>query len=160
MMWVDRGEIEQVLSRMILSALALSEEGDQVLISAASTGEAKDDVQVSVQAKGLKVDEEDLALVFGPSAAVLTQQPSSGRAMGLAVARALVELHGGRVWVEDGRGQGAAIVFTLPRYRVKEGQPDIIVGGAATQGAEAYGEGESDDRGRRSVRTEAGSGQP
>ncbi len=159
MLWVDRSEMEQVLSRIIYNALALSEEGDMVSLTAGPSPEGKEEVKISVQAKGLKVDEEDLALVFGPSAAVLTAQPSSGRALGLAVARALVEMHGGRVWVEDKGSEGAAISFTVPRYRVKEGQPDVIVGGVA-QGAEAYVEGESDDSGRRSVRTEAGAGQP
>jgi len=160
MIWVDRSEMEQVLSRIIYNALALSEEGDKVTVSAGPPTGGSEEVKISVQAKGLKVGEEDLAVVFGPSAAVITEQPSSGRALGLAVARALVELHGGRIWVEDSRGEGAAISLTVPRYRTKEGQPDIIVGVAAPEGAEAYVEGESDDSGRRSVRTKAGTGQP
>lgn len=159
MLWVDRTEMEQVLSRLVHNALALSAEGEKILLSAGPSAEAKDQVEIELQAKGLKVDEEDLALVFGPSAAMLHAQPSSGRALGLAVARALIELHGGRIWVQDKGSDGAAISFTVPRYRVKEGQPDVIVGGVS-QGAQAYGEDESNDSGRRSVRPETGARQP
>ena len=161
LIWVDRGEMEQVLSRIIHNALASSDDGESVALSAGpSPGEAGQ-VQITVRARGLDIEEDDLQLVFGPSAAVLTEQPSSGRALGLAVARALVEMHGGRIWVED-TSEGAAISFTVPRYVVKKGGPNVIVSaeGSAEQGAEAYVEGESDDSGRRSVRTEASARQP
>jgi len=161
LIWVDRGEMEQVLSRIIHNALASSDDGESVALSAGpSPGEAGQ-VQITVRARGLDIEEDDLQLVFGPSAAVLTEQPSSGRALGLAVARALVEMHGGRIWVED-TSEGAAISFTVTRYVVKKGGPNVIVSaeGSAEQGAEAYVEGESDDSGRRSVRTEAGARQP
>jgi len=161
LIWVDRGEMEQVLSRIIHNALASPDDGESVALSAGpSPGEAGQ-VQITVRARGLDIEEDDLQLVFGPSAAVLTEQPSSGRALGLAVARALVEMHGGRIWVED-TSEGASISFTVPRYVVKKGGPNVIVSaeGSAEQGAEAYVEGESNDSGRRSVRTEAGARQP
>jgi hypothetical protein len=108
------------------------------------------------------VSEEEMSPVFGPSAAMLTERPSSGRALGLAVARALIELHGGRIWVDDSDGAGATINLTLPKYRTLEAAPEVIVGfgDPGGEGAEAHVEGEGDDSGRRPVRTEAGAGQP
>jgi len=161
LIWVDRSEMEQALSRILHNALSGSEDGESVSLAAGpSPGEAGW-VQITVKARGLDIEEEDLQLVFGPSAVVLTERPSSGKALGLAVARALVEMHGGRIWVED-TGEGAAICLTVPRYVLKEGGPQVIVAseGSEKQGAEAYVEGESDDSGRRSVRTETGARQP
>jgi len=159
--WVDRSELEQVLSRVIHNALALAEEQKPISLSAGMVDEDPDMVRVSVQAPGMNVDEEDLSPVFGPSAAVLSERPSSGRALGLAVARALVELHGGRIWLDDTEGTGAAINFTLPKYTAKDAPPEVIVSDENSgEGAEAYGEGESDDSGRRSVRAETGARQP
>jgi len=161
LVWVDRSEIEQALSRIIHNALKNSEGGESVSLSVAPTPDDESWIQVTVSARGMDIEEEDLQLVFGPSAVVLAERPSSGRALGLAVARALVEMHGGRIWVED-TGDGAAVCLTLPRYVAKEGGPEVIVAadGFAEEGAEAYAEDESNDSGRRSVRTEAGARQP
>ncbi|MFB3882166.1 MAG: sensor histidine kinase [Armatimonadota bacterium] len=132
--WADRGEMEQAFSRIIYNALEAS--GDEAVVSMAVSmaDDNKNDVKVTVEAPGLNITDEDMAAVFGPSAAVLTQKPSSGRALGLAVSRALIEMHGGRVWAEDNKSGGSTIHVMVPRYRVKEGGPNVIVGLAAEAG--------------------------
>lgn len=159
---VDRGEMEQALSRLIYAALTGVDEDVNVSVHAAPADDRKDEVKITVRAQGLDVGEQDMAVVFGPSAAVLTERPSSGRALGLAVARALVEMHGGRIWVaEDDPGAGA-ISAVVPRYQAKEGAPNVIVdsGIPGEQGTETDVEAEGVDSGRRPVRSEAGSRQP
>jgi len=163
MAWVDRGEMEQAVSRLLHSALAACEDGGRVSVWAGHGEEEEEDGQIRVifRAPGLDVGEEDLQLVFGPSAAVLMERPSSGRALGLAVARALIEMHGGRIWIEELAQGGAEIVLTVPRYRMKKGEPSVIVAqnGEPGEGVQVDVEGESDDRGRRPVGAEAGTGQ-
>lgn len=154
---VDRAELEQALSRVLYYALSGIEEGQKVALHAAQSEKNEEQVELSVCARGLDVESEDMAAVFGPSAAMLSERPSSGRALGLAVAKALVELHGGRVWLDDSNGE-TAICMTLPRHRVEASGPAVIV--SSTQGgdggAEADGTGEIDDSGRRPLGTEAG----
>jgi signal transduction histidine kinase len=161
MVWVDRHEIEQVLCRLMHNALAVSEAENAVSVRAGPGEDGGDEALISVTAPGLDVDEAELSPVFGPSAVVITQRPSSGRALGLAVSRALVELHGGRIWVDDGDGAGATVNLTLPKFHVNEASPAVIVDGGepGSAAAEAQGEDESDDRGRRPVHAEAGARQ-
>ncbi|MBN1459975.1 MAG: hypothetical protein JXA57_10580 [Armatimonadetes bacterium] len=158
MISVDRGKTEQIISRIVHSALDSGESGTRIALTVASFEEDATQMQFSVRARLLDLEEEDMQLVFGPSAAVLTERPSSGRALGLAVAKALVEMHGGNIWVEEDEGDGAAISFTVPKYIAKEAAPSVIVAdeGAGTQGVETYVEGESTDSGRRPVRSETG----
>jgi signal transduction histidine kinase len=158
MILVDRGEMEQVISRIVYNALASGDEGMRVSLTVGPSESAASEIEFTVRARQLDLEEEDMQLVFGPSAAVLTEQPSSGRALGLAVAKALVEMHGGRIWVEEDKGEGAAISFTVPKYLEKEARPSVIVAneGSGTQGAETYVARESHDSGRRPVGAEAG----
>jgi signal transduction histidine kinase len=154
--------MEQVLSRIIYGALTGTDENMEVWVHAGPSTDKKNEVQISVRARGLDVAEEDMALIFGPSAAVITERPSSGRALGLAVARALVEMHGGRIWVADDDAGEATIAMTVPKHEAKADGPSVIVRSEASgsQGAEVHVEGESDDSGRRPVGTETGARQP
>jgi signal transduction histidine kinase len=152
--------MEQITSRLLHAALSAGEQGTKVSLTVNAAEEDASRMQFTIRGRLLDLEEEDMQLVFGPSAAVLTERPSSGRALGLAVAKALVEMHGGSIWVGEDEGEGAAISFTVPKYIAKEAAPSVIVAdeGSDTQGVETYVEGESTDSGRRPVRAETGEG--
>jgi len=158
--WADRNEIEQVVARLLHTALVCSGGSVEIPVRigpAVDEGEAQATIHVPQWAPG----EEDL---FPLRAVLEADMPPGGLAgsdLGLAAARALVELHGGRVWVEEGYDDGAAICLCLPVYRSKTAGPEVIVGTTSESpepGAEANGE--SDDSGRRPVRAQAHAGQP
>jgi len=157
--WADRNEVEQVLARLIHGALTLSEEPAQVSVRIGPAAE-EEAVQVSIRVPSWEVSEEEITSLLGSPEISCLQGRSTGRSLGLVAARALIELHGGRIWVEESRDGEAGICFTLPAYQVKEPGPEVIAGlsGAGPAGAEADGEGA--DRGRRPVRPEAHAGQP
>lgn len=69
----------------------------------------------TVEDDGPGIPEEELEHVFEPMARLETVQGRSGTGMGLAIARRIVQTHGGDIWAEAPAGTGARIRFTLPR---------------------------------------------
>lgn len=161
--YADRNEMEQAISRILCNALEFSDQDRPISVNVQPEGEDRKEVRVIVRAPGLNLSEEEMAPFFGPSASMLMERPSSGSSLGLAVARALIEMHEGRIWVEDDEA-GPAINFTLPSaaYRLRKDSPEVIVGtrGPGGERAEANGEGENTDSGRRPVSSKANAGQP
>ncbi len=157
--WADRSKAEHVLARLLHAALTLSGESAQVSVR---IGPAVDDefVQVTIQTSEWEATEEDVEPLLAREEIASVKARRSGKHLGLAASRALVELHDGRIWVEDNAGAGAAVCFTLPAHRAQETGPEVIVGlGADSSMAGAEANGEGHDRGRRPVRAEAHAGQ-
>lgn len=156
--WADRNEIEQVFARLLYNILSLSDEPAPLSVRVGPAVE-EDALQVSLRSAGLAPDDERFGALFTPASAPINERTAGGHALGLAVARALIELHGGALWVDDTGGEDVAICFTLPRYRTLDAGPEVIIGTAGRaapqdpQGAEAHAEGH--DSGRRPVSAEA-----
>jgi len=107
----DRIEIQQVLVNLVLNALQavadLPEERRTVVVSVEDAAGRAD---VAVRDRGRGIDPADLPRLF--DAFFTTKR--GGMGLGLSIARTLVEAHGGRVWAENGHGQGAAFHVELP----------------------------------------------
>ncbi|MGB2956831.1 MAG: ATP-binding protein, partial [Anaerolineales bacterium] len=74
-------------------------------------------VEISVADSGIGIAHEDLDRIFNPFEQVdgSSSRKYQGTGLGLSLTKQLVELHGGRIWVEsDGEGKGAIFSFTLP----------------------------------------------
>lgn len=107
----DRARIQQVLSNLVGNAIKFVEEGGAIHVRLAASDEG---VRFSVMDSGPGVPEADLPHLFerhwrAPGTAHL------GAGLGLAIARGIVEAHGGRIWVESELGRGSCFHFTLPR---------------------------------------------
>jgi signal transduction histidine kinase len=110
----DRVRILEVFQNLIENALKFM--GDQpeprVEIGAEPRG---DQVLATVRDNGVGIEPEYREKVFGLFERL--QPELEGTGVGLAIVRRIVELHGGRIWVEsEGAGRGATFRFTLPRY--------------------------------------------
>jgi K+-sensing histidine kinase KdpD len=110
----DPLRIKQVLYNIVNNAIKYSPEGGMVVIR----GEARpSDVVVSIADQGKGIAPEDLIPLFEKYFRVKApaghQVPGTG--LGLPVARALVEAHGGRIWAESKVGEGTTLYFSLPR---------------------------------------------
>ncbi len=114
----DRAKIKQILLNLLGNAIKFTDTG-RVVLSAERRGS---EVCFSVQDTGMGVPVEDQERIFESFA----QGPHSvegkiqGTGLGLAISRRLVEMHGGRIWVESKPGQGSTFTFTIPQRGVLE----------------------------------------
>jgi len=71
---------------------------------------------IQVSDNGIGIPEKEQELVFQPYYQVNQRKGTIniGQGLGLAIAKLLVELHGGKIWVESKFGQGSTFTFTLP----------------------------------------------
>jgi len=109
---LDYVEIDVVLSNLIENAAKYTPAGAPIEIGARLGGGL---VELEVADRGPGVPEAALARIFDPFYRVPTSGPRPrGTGLGLAVARGLVEAHGGRIRAANRPGGGAAFTFTLP----------------------------------------------
>lgn len=106
----DRARVAQVVSNLLANAAKFTPRGGRIRVSAVSAGA---EVRVAVADSGPGLSAEDLARVFDPYWQAKATE-SLGCGFGLKIARAIVDAHGGRIWVESAPGAGATFLFTLP----------------------------------------------
>lgn len=111
----DAARLAQVVDNLVTNAIRYSPQGAPVTLEAVAEG---DDVVIAVVDQGAGLSEEQRARVFERFYRV---DPSRARALGgsgigLAIARALTEAMGGRIWAEsEGPGHGSRFCIALPR---------------------------------------------
>jgi len=118
---VDSHRIEQVLLNLLANAIRHTPEGGEIRVSAERLG---DEVDVAVCDTGSGLTPVDLPHVFdrfyradvarSPVRDMTHPEEAAGAGLGLSIAKALVEAHGGRIWVENRPEGGACFRFALP----------------------------------------------
>ena len=115
---VDESAVSEVVYTLIDNAAKYSVQGSRIRISAQRSGD--DLIQMSVEDEGRGVSPELRERVFDKffratrDGDVSTREPT-GTGMGLAIAKGIIEAHGGKIWIEAARtGEGTRVVFTLP----------------------------------------------
>ena len=107
----DYVEIDQVLSNLVENAVNHTPPGTEITITVRASGQQ---VEVAVADTGPGIPGDLLPHVFKPFYRVPQHAAVQGSGLGLAVARGLVEAHGGRIRAENRSGGGARFAFTLP----------------------------------------------
>jgi signal transduction histidine kinase len=108
----DERRIRQVIFNLLSNAVKFTPSGGSVDVSAA---QVNGEVRVSVADTGPGLAPEDYGRIFEEfqqTEAGIQQREGTG--LGLALSKRLIELHGGRIWVDSEVGEGSTFVFTLP----------------------------------------------
>jgi len=110
----DPGRLEQVLSNLVSNAIKYAPEGGRIEIG----GRVEPDnviVTVADQGVGIPVEEQPLIFQRFYRGTQEEHQGTPGAGLGLYLSKAIVEAHGGRIWVESRPGEGSTFSFSLPR---------------------------------------------
>ena len=112
----DADLLAQVVRNLLSNAHRHAGPGGHVVLSATADAGR---LTIAVDDDGPGVPPAERAQVFERfhRSQSSRDRASGGSGLGLGIARAIVELHGGRIWIEDSRLGGAHAAFELPRFR-------------------------------------------
>lgn len=124
----DRQYLEQVLLTMVANATKFTPEEGKLSVSAHPEGRF---LVVEVSDTGIGIPDDEQDRVFQPYYQVGKEKGRqisrpgdddryASRGLGLAIARFLIQLHGGKIWVKSKMGQGSTFSFTLPLVKELE----------------------------------------
>ncbi len=112
--WADPEKLTQVLMNLIGNAIKFTPAQGKVMVAMARNGLQW--AQVSVTDTGPGIAREETEKIFDTFYQITEagKQKPKGTGLGLAISKALVELHGGKIWVESQVDRGSTLSFTLP----------------------------------------------
>jgi two-component system, OmpR family, sensor histidine kinase KdpD len=116
----DFGLIEQVLINLLENAVKYSP-ADSTISLSISAGE--NELRVAVVDHGSSIPESNRERIFDKFYRLRYTEHVAGTGLGLSISRAMIEAHGGRLWVEPGPDEGNVFLFALP---VAGSQPESI----------------------------------
>ena len=111
--------LRQIFDNLISNALKFTRVGEPpvVRISGQAQGPM---VMFSVEDQGIGIPSAQRTRVFQPFVRLLTSQ-AAGSGIGLTIIQRIVDLYGGKVWVNGAEGVGCTVQFTIPSFQEQEG---------------------------------------
>jgi signal transduction histidine kinase/ActR/RegA family two-component response regulator len=137
---IDPVRIAQVLGNLLTNAAKYTDPGGEIVVSAQREGQ---DFVIRVKDNGIGLTQEQQAQVFEMFSQVpaAVEQSQGGLGIGLALARGLIELHGGTIRASSaGLGRGTEFIVRLPGSCIVSepaGAPDILAVSPVTAGADS-----------------------
>ncbi len=124
-LFADEAKFKQIMYNLLSNAIKFTPDGGKVLVTAAiqnttsnEAGPAGESLRVAVGDTGIGIKAEDQERVFKEFEQVDSSygRQQQGTGLGLALTKQLVEMHGGRIWVESEgvEGKGSTFIFLIP----------------------------------------------
>jgi len=108
----DGKKLEQVVLNLMTNAAKFTPEGGNITLRARKQDK---ELLIEVQDNGIGISKEEQDRLFKPYSRLnADRQRHPGLGLGLALAKQVVELHKGRIWVESEAGKGSTFAFSLP----------------------------------------------
>jgi signal transduction histidine kinase len=116
----DPNRLNSVMTNLLSNAIKFTPKGGRIQIESKSDDEQ---VLVSVTDDGPGIAPDEIPRIFehffrGRVAVQDPNNPVEGTGLGLALAKTVIEQHGGRIWVTSEEGSGTTFYFSLPREAV------------------------------------------
>ncbi|MEI8175804.1 MAG: ATP-binding protein [Candidatus Omnitrophota bacterium] len=117
--FIDVDKMTQVLNNLIANALKFTKAGGRITVE---VQEHHSNIRISVNDTGIGISKHNIGKLFNKFIQVgRTYGPGEkGTGLGLAISKALVELHGGRIWVESVVGKGSTFHCAIPKASFEE----------------------------------------
>ena len=115
----DERKLKQIMFNLLSNAVKFTRKGGLISVTAKKVSE---NIEISVTDTGIGIKPEDIQKLFKEFTqleSVYTKE-YGGTGLGLALSRKLVELHGGKIWVESEYGRGSKFTFTIPASKIKK----------------------------------------
>jgi single-stranded-DNA-specific exonuclease RecJ len=110
--WADKSQMKQVLQNLISNAIKFrGPEPPRVTVSAEQRNR---EWVVAVKDNGIGISPDYMGRLFQMFQRLHTHEEYPGTGIGLAIARKIVDRHGGKIWVESELGKGSTFFFTIP----------------------------------------------
>jgi len=112
LVWGDEERLRQVVLNLLINASKFTPEGGKITLKANKNERV---VVVEIEDTGPGIPEEEQKRLFQPyHRQIGDRERLSGLGLGLALCKYLVELQGGRIWVESEAGKGSTFGFSVP----------------------------------------------
>lgn len=119
--WADENRLRQVLFNIINNAVKFTPEGGMITLRARDEDE---DLIVEVQDSGPGIPAENKQMIFDAYYRLNDDNKhNGGLGLGLAICKIIVELHGGRIWVQSETEKGSTFGFTIPHRPPQDQSP-------------------------------------
>ena len=105
-------QLRRLMENLVTNAIKYNKRLPEVAISSKVE---RDEIVISVSDNGIGIEKEDMERIFEMFQRLHPESEFPGTGVGLASCKKIVELHGGRLWVESTPGLGSTFSFTLPR---------------------------------------------
>jgi signal transduction histidine kinase len=108
----DGQRLEQVLLNLMNNATKFTPDGGKIIVRAKKQDSG---ILVEVEDDGIGIAKEKQGMLFKPYSRLnADRQRHPGLGLGLALSKQVIELHGGKIWVESEAGEGSTFFFSLP----------------------------------------------
>jgi signal transduction histidine kinase len=126
--YIDNKRIGQVVMCLAHNAVKFTDRGGKVEVS---TRRAREGVVVQITDTGTGIADDKVASVFDTFRQLdgSSTRRAGGLGIGLAIAKHIVELHGGKIWVESKQGAGSTFAFMIPVETEEVMRSSLLDGG-------------------------------